>query len=407
MGRPALALIVVACAVAGGAAALAIGAAAGWVGADTIVVERAVPGRASRGQAVPTSAKPLQGDAFDPARLYDARADGVVTILALFPGHGTDNATAQAQGSGFVVSANGTILTNSHVITTAGEVAPGEQVEPATQVYVEFADGDRAAATIVGWDPFSDVGVLRVDPAAHALAAVPLGDSDSVRVGEPVAAIGSPFGQAGSLSVGVVSAVGRSIDSLTSRYDIADAIQVDAPINRGNSGGPLFNARGEVIGINAQIRSESGNAEGVGFAVPINTAARALQQLLETGEVHYAWIGVKTQTLTASIAAELGLGVQRGAAVDCVVPGSPAERSGLRGADRSTMVDGREFAVGGDVVVAIDGQIVATSEDVSRAVAGLLFPGKPSTFAIVRDGERLEVEVVPADRSERSGDCAS
>ena len=146
-------------------------------------------------------------------------------------------------------------------------------MEAATEVYVEFADGDRVGAEIVGWDLFYDVGLLKVRPAEHALVVVPLGDSADVVVGEPVAAIGSPFGQAGSLAVGVVAATRRSVESLTSGYSVIDAIQIDAPINRGNSGGPLFNALGEVIGINAQIRSESGNAEGVGFAIPINVPA--------------------------------------------------------------------------------------------------------------------------------------
>ena len=175
----------------------------------------------------------------------------------------------------------------------------------AERVYVVFADGDRIPATIVGWDLFNDTGLVKVDPDDHAVSPVPLGDSSRVVVGEPVAAIGSPFGQESSLAVGVVSATERSIDSLTSAYDVSDAIQIDAPINHGNSGGPLLDARGRVIGINAQIRSDSGNAEGVGFAIPINSARRSMEQLISTGKVAYAYVGVTTQDVTPAIVAPL------------------------------------------------------------------------------------------------------
>src|SRR5262249_5249208 len=155
---------------------------------------------------------------------------------------------------------------------------------------------------VVGWDVFDDVGVIRVDPKAHLLDPVPLGRSERVRVGEPVAVIGSPFGNENSLSVGVVSATHRSIAALTSSYRLADAIQTDAPINHGNSGGPLFDSRGLVIGINSQIRSDTGTADGVGFAVPIDSAKRSLRQLVATGKVAYAYVGIRTEDLTPSIA---------------------------------------------------------------------------------------------------------
>src|SRR5207253_5839307 len=158
-------------------------------------------------------------------------------------------------------------------------------------VFVEFRDRDRVKARIVGWDVFDDVGVLRVDPKAHSLTAVPLGDSGSVVVGEPVAAIGSPFGNENSLTVGVVAATQRSIESLTSQYNLVDAIQVDAPINHGSSGGPLFDARGRLIGINAQIRSDSGTSEGVGLAVTTNAARRPIDQLLATGMRALPYVG--------------------------------------------------------------------------------------------------------------------
>ena len=237
------------------------------------------------------------------------------------------------QGSGFVVSPTGLILTNAHVITNAGlpQVALGK-AKPAHTVYVEFSDGDRVPATVVGYDLFDDVGVIRVDPALHALDPVPLGDSSRVVVGQPVAAIGSPFGNTDSLSVGVVSAIRRSIPSLTSRYNLVDAIQTDAPINHGNSGGPLFDARGRVIGINAQIRSSGGASgfEGVGFAVPINSARRSMQQLLANGTVRYAYVGITTEDLTPAIAKKFGYAATRGALIDVVTKGSAGARAGPR-----------------------------------------------------------------------------
>ena len=271
--------------------------------------------RLRRGRALPQARRP----ASSPSSRSSARAAST-----------TQSVTA-SQGSGFVVSDEGYILTNSHVVTTAGESDPDETPRAADTVYVQFRDGERVPAEVVGWDVFDDVGVLKVDPADHPVSPVPLGDSSAVVVGEPVAAIGSPFGQESSLSVGVVSATERSIDSITSSFNLVDAIQTDAPINRGNSGGPMFNAAGEVIGINAQIRSESGTAEGVGFAIPINAAKRSMEQLIQTGEVRYAWLGVTTQTVTPRIAERFGFAETSGAAVQSVAGGSPADRAGLVG----------------------------------------------------------------------------
>ena len=234
----------------------------------------------------------------------------------------------QSQGSGFVVDKRGTLLTNAHVVTNVAEAAGGP-VHGARTLYVEFKDRDRVPAKIVGWDLFSDIAVVRVDPGLHALSPVPLGSSAGVIVGAPVAAIGSPFNEQSSLSVGVVSATDRTIDSLTSGYSVANAIQTDTPINRGNSGGPLFDARGRVIGINAQIRSTSGTAEGVGFAIPIDTARRSLEQLLRSGRVSYAYIGVTTQDVTPGLARRFGFGARHGALVARVEPGTPAAAPGF------------------------------------------------------------------------------
>jgi 2-alkenal reductase len=397
--RPArLATIALLCAGLGAIAALAIGRSAGWIGngsTDTVFVPPpSVPRAVSAQTILRSAAKPLPGNGFDPARLYQRRAAGVVTIFAFF---GDQRVATQAQqGSGFVVSPRGYVLTSSHVITNAGD---GQTVSPASHVYVQFADRDRAPAKVVGWDVFDDVGVLKVDLHDHSVAPVPLGDSASVLVGEPVAAIGSPFGNADSLATGVVSAVHRSIDSLTSRFSVPDAIQTDAPINHGNSGGPLFDARGRVIGINAQIRSDSGNAQGVGFAVPINAARRSMDQLIANGRVVYPYVGVNTQDLTPSAARRFGFGVQRGAVIVEVKGGSPAARSGLRAATSRQFFEGDPLVpVDGDVIVAIDGERVEGADDVLRIVSERLVVGERATFTIVRGSERRQVRLVLARR---------
>ena len=382
----------------GAVGALAIARAAGWIGenrTETLVVpaprlQNPAPEPAGRAVHV----KPLVGNGFDPAQIYAARSRGVVTIFSRF---GSDRET---QGSGFVVSDDGVILTNSHVIA---DTDGSRFVEPAAadQVYVEFADRERVAARIVGFDVFDDVGVLRVDPSAHAVEPVPLGDSATVRVGDPVAIIGSPFGNENSLAVGVVSATKRSIESLTSSYDLLDAIQTDAPINHGNSGGPMFDARGRVIGIAAQIRSSSGNAEGVGFAVPITSARRSLRQLLQVGKVHYAYVGIHAQTLTPSVARRLGYAVRRGAIVEAVSSGSPADAAGLEGATGEQVVDGVAVARGADVVVAIDGVRVRSADDLVRIVTNSLLPGRVATFSVVRGSKRLTIAVRLAERPRR------
>jgi S1-C subfamily serine protease len=393
--RPgAVAIVAMIAAVLGGGIALVLGAVTGLTDRDetTVVVSGGLP------QAAPAPATevPVLGNGFNPAAIYARRAPGVVTIYADFGSGGI------SQGSGFVVDRAGTILTNAHVVTNVADAA-GRAVRGAKKLYVEFRDRDRVSARMIGWDLFSDVAVVKIAPAGHVLAPVPLGDSGSVVVGNPVAAIGSPFNEQSSLSVGVVSAIARSIDSLTSSYSVSDAIQTDAPINQGNSGGPLFDARGRVIGINAQIRSAGGTAEGVGFAIPINVARRALDQLVRLGRVSYAYIGIKTQDVTPAVARHFGFASKRGALVAEVEPGTPAAKAGIRGGSRFEQFNGVDVPVGGDVIVRIGKRTVESAQDVSRTVTELV-PGTQVPFVLLHGGTTREtVQVTVAERPSTSG----
>jgi 2-alkenal reductase len=386
----------------GGGAVIAVAAVLGWVGDDesparSVVVTTVAEAPTPAARAV---APPLVGNRFDPAKIYADRADGVVTLYAFFGDAGAEDDGPASQGSGFVVSPDGYILTNSHVITTAGE-SPEQDVRAAREVFVRFANGDRVVGKVVGWDVFDDVGVVKVNPQDHPLEPVPLGDSAKVAVGEPVAAIGSPFGKENSLAVGVVSATNRSIESLTSVYELAGAIQTDAPINKGNSGGPLFDAKGRVIGINAQIRSQSGNGEGVGFAVPINSARRSLRQLVDTGRVRYAWVGIRAEDLTPSIAREFGDSVERGAVIAELRADGPGAKAGLRGRTEERFFRGESVSRGGDIVVAIDGLPVRDADDLVRIIAERLTPGEAAVFTVVRGPERRDIRVVLGARPTR------
>jgi 2-alkenal reductase len=392
MGRGQVAVIALLAAALGGLFALGAATLLGFGDDDDSAVVLTSPASddSSDSSASQTSVKPLLGNGFDPAQIYRRRSPGVVTIYSIFERRPSEDEEHAAQGSGFVVSPEGYVLTSAHVISTSGSVAD--------EVYVAFRDSDRVEAKVVGIDLNDDVGVLKLDPADHSLTPVPLGDSSRVAVGEPVAAIGSPFGNTDSLAVGVVSSSRRSIPSLTSRYNVVDAIQTDAPITHGNSGGPLLDARGRVIGINAQIRSQSGDSEGVGFAIPINAARRSMKQLIEKGRVAYAYVGVTAGTLTPTLADRFDYPVDRGAVVEAVATGSPGLRAGLRCGRETETFRGVEFKPGGDVIVAIDGRPVESADDMVRIVSEQLEPGQQSTFEVIRDGKRRSIAVRLGER---------
>jgi S1-C subfamily serine protease len=327
---------------------------------------------------------------FDPASIYDRLSPGVVTILSIF-GEGTsllDESGEGGQGSGFVLDGDGYIATNAHVVTTAR----GARTAEAEQVFVEFSDGNRVPAEIVGHDPNADVALLKVDPQGLSLTPLRLGQSDSIAVGEPVAAIGSPFGERQSMSIGVISALDRSIRSLT-EFEIGDAIQTDAAINPGNSGGPLLDAGGRVLGINAQIKSQSGGGEGVGFAIPVDAVRRSLAELREKGRVDYGYLGVETLTIWPQLAERLELDVSTGALVQQVVEDSPAEDAGLEaGSDEITFQGQTEIASGGDLIVGVNGKDLTREHDLADEISARS-TGDRVRLAVLRDGERRTVEV--------------
>jgi S1-C subfamily serine protease len=262
---------------------------------------------------------------------------------------------------------------------------------------VKFADGNQVPAEIVGFDPNADVALLRLE-SRDGLTLRPLefGSSRDVRVGAPVAAIGSPFGEEQSLSIGVVSATDRAIRSLTG-FDTLGAIQTDAAINQGNSGGPLIDREGRVIGINAQIRTRSGGGEGVGYAIPADQARRSLAQIRESGEVRYAFLGVSTTPVYPQLAERFGLGTEHGAWVQEVVSGGPAEQAGIVAGEGEQRFQARRYRPGGDVIVRVDDHPIRDENDLGRVVAQYR-PGREVTIELVRDGERREIPVTLAER---------
>ena len=325
-------------------------------------------------------------DGFDAARVYREASPGVVTIRSIFDSSG-------AEGSGFVLDTEGRIVTNAHVVTD-GE---GADRKEAKAVFVEFPDRNVVPAKIVGFDPFADVALLEVEPDGFDLHPLKLGDDNELVVGQPVAAIGSPFGEQQSLSMGIVSATDRSVKSLT-EFQIEGAIQTDASINPGNSGGPLLDAGARVIGINQQIETNSGASDGVGFAVPISAVKRSLAQLKRNGSAEYAYIGVSSQALYPQLAAKLGLDADHGGLLAEVVPGGPGDEAGLKGGDEKLRFQGIPYQAGGDTILAVNGHEVVQPDDLARYISSFQ-PGDKVTLEVLHgNGDREEIEVTLGKR---------
>jgi S1-C subfamily serine protease len=343
---------------------------------------------AARNESAPAPQIAIEASSpgFDATRVYEEASPGVVTIRSVFGSAGA------AEGSGFVLDEEGEIVTNAHVVT---DESTGER-KPAESVYVEFPDHNVVPAEIVGFDPFVDVALLKIAPAGLDLHPLELGDDRELRVGQPVAAIGSPFGEQQSLSVGVVSATDRSVKSLT-QFEISGAIQTDASINPGNSGGPLLDVGARVIGINQQIETNSGANDGVGFAVPVSAIKRSIAQMREDGSAEYAYIGVSSQSLYPQLARKLGLDTSFGGLISEVVPGGPADEAGLEGGDDKLRFQAAQYRTGGDVVLEVDGRKIVDDDDLGEVIASHR-PGDKVELTILHGDQRQTVELTLGDR---------
>jgi 2-alkenal reductase len=387
--------------VAAGAVALAL-ALAGCGGKDAVDGSSAA-GPARTVERVTTVEVVRSGGAaaasrgFDPAAVYARDSPGVVTVFSVLGGSDAlGGEGGQGIGSGFVLNGAGEVATNAHVVTEG----TGSSIEKAKEVYVAFADGNELSAKIVGFDANADVALLKIDPAGLRLRPLKLGTTQDLRVGSPVAAIGSPFGEPQSLSVGVVSAIDRSIKSLTG-FEIAGAIQTDAAINRGNSGGPLVNARGEVLGINSQIQTTSGGGEGVGYAIPVDTVRRTLAGLRADGKVDYAYLGVATARIYPQLARRFGLPVSKGAWVQEVVSGGPADKAGLHAGSKPARFQARSVSEGGDIITAVNGRPLDDEAALGVALLGLK-PGDDVVLRIYRDGKPRDVTLKLGSRPQQA-----
>ena len=336
---------------------LGLGAAAFAVlddGATTVVRQVTVEG-----------SEPVASGGLSAGEVYDQASKSVVEISAR-------GGQSRAQGSGFVFDRSGHVVTNQHVVAGASSIS------------VSFWNGVEVDAEVVGTDASTDLAVIRVDAPAGLLSPLRIADSSAVDVGDPVLAMGSPFGLEGTITSGIVSALHRQMTA-PNNFTITDTIQTDAAINHGNSGGPLLDNRGRVIGVNAQIESESGGSDGVGFAIPSNTVRSIARQLISTGEVRHAYLGVRMAP------------VEEGVAITTVVPDTPADEAGLRAATGTELVDGQERPTGGDVIVEFDGQAV-TSPTALQSAVDARQPGETVSVVVLRDGDRRTLEVTLAVR---------
>jgi S1-C subfamily serine protease len=368
-------------------AAVLIGTGAIDTGKTTTVVQRQAPLAAGGGGSAQASAE--TGQALTVGDIYKRAGPGVAyiqsTIVETTPGPFglPDRTPGQATGSGFVLSQRGYVATNAHVVSGAKDVQ------------VSFGKGDPVPAKVVGTDLSTDLAVIKVDPSKVKLTTLPLGDSDTLRVGDPVVAIGNPFGFDDTVTTGIVSALGREIQA-PNNFSIDHTIQTDAAINPGNSGGPLLDQHGRVVGVNSQIAT-GGNGRGsvgIGFAIPINLAKRILPALIKSGRVPHAYIGITTAPLTPTLVQDFNLPASKGALVQAIEPGSPAAKAGLRAG--RTHIAGSVIA-GGDLIVGVGGKPVTTPSDIASAIATAK-PGDTVTIDFFRGRTKRSVSVKLADR---------
>ncbi|GAB4574656.1 MAG: trypsin-like peptidase domain-containing protein [Anaerolineae bacterium] len=318
--------------------------------------------------------------------IYNHANDSVVSIQVI-------EEDGFGQGSGFVFDSDGYIVTNNHV---AGD---------AVDITVIFSEGTRVEAELVGADPDSDLAVIKVDPAeTPPLQPLPLGDSDALQVGQMVVAIGNPFGLSGTMTSGIVSALGRSLpaNSMTmdgSSFTTPDIIQTDAAINPGNSGGPLLNLAGEVIGVNTAIRSSTNTNSGIGFAVPARIVGRVVLELIRTGTFQHPYVGIAGRTLDPITAELMGLDRSlRGILVASVSPDSPAEAAGFQGNNREVEYEGQPVSVGGDIILSVNGQPLPEFDDLVHFLSAETTVGQTITFEVLRDGDVIELPLTLAPR---------
>jgi len=380
---------IVAAAVLGGAATVGGLALVGGLHGHTTTVREIVAAPSSG----PSPSSFLTGRPLSINQIYRRSAPGVVQVTATSvvaptgsffgtPFGTPDQQVQRAEGSGFVWDKSGHIVTNYHV------------VEGARSVEVSFSNKDTLKAKIVGTDPSTDIAVLKVDAHSRALTPLTLGNSDAVRVGDSVVAIGNPFGLDRSVTAGIVSALQREIQAPNS-YAIDHVIQTDAAINHGNSGGPLIDARGEVIGVNSQIQTGSTAAQGnvgVGFAIPINTVKSTVAQLIENGKVEHAFIGISAKPVDANVASLFHFPVKQGLLVESVQPGSGAAKAGLRGGSTQVVVAGDTWKLGGDILVQADGVRVASLDRLRDLVAAKK-PNETMKLVIYRGNKEMTIDV--------------